>query len=91
MPTDSSTTETRQAATTAPIAAADHAHHWLIEAAAGAESVGRCKICGIENTFSNTTQGVMWERNSVHEPAVATLRRDRARAREEFTLSDEAA
>lgn len=28
-------------------------HHWLIEAPRGPRSLGRCKHCGAERTFSN--------------------------------------
>lgn len=90
MNTESTTIATRHSTPSPPIPAADHAHHWLIESARGPQSIGRCKHCGAENEFNNSTQGAMWERGVVTEPGVATARRDRARARSEFTLSDEA-
>ena len=31
------------------------AHHWLIEAAAGPVSKGKCQLCGEEREFSNST------------------------------------
>lgn len=31
----------------------DCAHHWMLPAPAGGASVGVCKICGAERTFSN--------------------------------------
>ena len=38
-------------------------HHWLIEPADGAESKGRCRLCGARATFSNMPPQVDVYRN----------------------------
>jgi len=35
-------------------------HHWVIDAADGAESAGRCKHCGEERCFSNSLESDSW-------------------------------
>jgi hypothetical protein len=39
--------------TTAPLACT---HHWLVEPADGPTSRGRCKHCGSERRFANSTE-----------------------------------
>jgi len=36
-------------------------HHWLIETPRGATSKGRCKRCGAEREFRNSTSDYLWE------------------------------
>ena len=53
-------------------------HHWIIEAANGPVSTGRCRLCGEEREFSNSTefrsgswtsQPQQYPRNSAKIPA----------------------
>jgi hypothetical protein len=39
-------------------------HHWLIESPRGALSIGRCKRCGEEREFRNSTSDHVWEDDS---------------------------
>jgi hypothetical protein len=39
-------------------------HHWKIESPRGALSVGRCKICGEEREFRNSTTDYSWDDDS---------------------------
>lgn len=39
-------------------------HHWRIAAPNGATSMGRCKICGSEREFSNSSTDSIWENDS---------------------------
>jgi hypothetical protein len=71
------------------VAHASHPHHWLIDPPDGALSTGRCKLCGIERSFPNSTEAAGW--GSDTDAEVGHLRRDAARTRNEFRLSDEAA
>jgi len=41
-------------------------HHWLIETPRGATSKGRCKRCGAEREFRNSTSDYLWEDDSSH-------------------------
>ncbi len=36
-------------------------HHWVIAAPEGALSLGRCKVCGEEREFHNSSADSMWE------------------------------
>lgn len=36
-------------------------HHWIVEPASGPISRGRCKRCGEERTFSNSTEAATEE------------------------------
>ena len=48
----------------APAEAPTCRHHWLIESPRGAMSNGRCKICGEERQFRNSTADYIWEDDS---------------------------
>jgi len=39
-------------------------HHWLIEAPRGTLSRGRCKLCGEERQFRNSTSDYIWDDDS---------------------------
>ncbi|MFN0095540.1 MAG: hypothetical protein ACKVVT_12305 [Dehalococcoidia bacterium] len=39
-------------------------HHWVIETPNGAISLGRCKRCGAENEFRNSSEDLMWDSDS---------------------------
>ena len=39
-------------------------HHWLIESPHGALSDGRCKLCGEERQFRNSTSDYIWDDDS---------------------------
>lgn len=39
-------------------------HHWLIETPRGATSQGRCKRCGEEREFRNSSSDRLWENDS---------------------------
>jgi hypothetical protein len=64
-------------------------HHWQIESPNGRESMGTCKRCGAQKSFSNSTESVMWEQTN-------TLRSDHSRSgwrsskASEYSLADEA-
>jgi hypothetical protein len=67
--------------------AATCVHHWLIEAPNGRESTGRCKRCGIERAFTNSTEAVMWEQtNTLRNPLRSGVRVSKP---SEIMLSDE--
>ncbi|MSQ61227.1 MAG: hypothetical protein EXR43_01420 [Dehalococcoidia bacterium] len=50
-------------------------HHWLIGAPEGATSSGRCKRCGEEREFSNSSTDSLWERDGGSGSAAAPLGR----------------
>jgi hypothetical protein len=67
--------------------AATCVHHWIIEAPNGRESTGRCKRCGIEKAFTNSTEAVMWEQtNTLRNPLRSGVRVSKP---SEIMLSDE--
>ncbi len=37
------------------------AHHWLIEAAGGPTSQGKCRLCGETKQFQNFVEGGSWD------------------------------
>ena len=39
-------------------------HHWIIETPQGALSSGRCKRCGEEREFRNSTNDYIWDDDS---------------------------
>jgi hypothetical protein len=39
-------------------------HHWVIDTPNGAVSGGRCKRCGVNRDFRNSTEDVMWDSDS---------------------------
>lgn len=39
-------------------------HHWRIESPNGATSFGRCKVCGQEREFNNSSTDSIWENDS---------------------------
>ena len=51
------------------IAVTDHAHHWLIEEAHGAESRGVCKRCGAIKEFKNWLEDSDFITNEEHRVA----------------------
>lgn len=61
-----------QSITVAPVAetaAADHAHHWLIEEANGQQSRGVCKRCGAIKQFKNWLEDSDFITNEEHRVA----------------------
>jgi len=40
--------------------AAECRHHWVIEAASGPISRGRCRVCGAEKEFQNYIEDAPW-------------------------------
>ena len=54
---------------TAEPAATDHAHHWLIEEAQGAQSRGVCKRCGAIKEFKNWLEDSDFITNEEHRVA----------------------
>ncbi len=51
-------------ATTVAETAASCRHHWVIETPNGAVSGGRCKRCGVNRDFRNSTEDLMWDSDS---------------------------
>lgn len=43
-----------------PVSGPRCVHHWVLDAAAGAESRGRCKHCAAERCFSNNLEFDSW-------------------------------
>lgn len=39
-------------------------HHWVIDTPNGAVSGGRCKRCGINKEFRNSSEDLMWDSDS---------------------------
>ena len=39
----------------------DCVHHWIVEPAGGPKSRGRCKYCGSQRSFSNSTETALEE------------------------------
>jgi len=39
-------------------------HHWLIETPRGSMSSGRCKVCGEQREFRNSTTDYVWDDDS---------------------------
>jgi hypothetical protein len=39
-------------------------HHWVIESPRGALSSGRCKVCGEQREFRNSTSDYVWDDDS---------------------------
>ncbi|MHB8573912.1 MAG: hypothetical protein ACYDCQ_01130 [Dehalococcoidia bacterium] len=39
-------------------------HHWRIESPNGATSMGRCKVCGENREFMNSSSDSIWENDS---------------------------
>jgi hypothetical protein len=59
----------------------------MIDAPNGRESTGRCKRCGIERAFTNSTEAVMWEQtNTLRNPLRSGVRVSKP---SEIMLSDE--
>lgn len=36
-------------------------HHWVIDTPNGALSPGRCKRCGVEREFRNSSEDMVWD------------------------------
>lgn len=56
---------------TKELAAAQHAHHWVIEEANGPRSRGRCKRCGASREFKNWLEDSDFITNEEHRQALA--------------------
>ena len=39
-------------------------HHWVIDTPNGALSGGRCKRCGVDKEFRNSSEDLMWDSDS---------------------------
>lgn len=39
-------------------------HHWVIDTPNGAVSGGRCKRCGVDKEFRNSSEDMMWDSDS---------------------------
>ena len=39
-------------------------HHWVIDTPNGAVSGGRCKRCGVDKEFRNSSEDLMWDSDS---------------------------
>lgn len=39
-------------------------HHWVIETPNGSQSEGRCKRCGEQRDFRNSSEDLMWDSDS---------------------------
>ncbi|MCC7365445.1 MAG: hypothetical protein IT303_13850 [Dehalococcoidia bacterium] len=39
-------------------------HHWVIETPNGSQSQGRCKRCGANKEFRNSSEDMMWDSDS---------------------------
>lgn len=39
-------------------------HHWVIETPNGSLSLGFCKLCGVERSFRNSSEDMMWDSDS---------------------------
>ena len=39
-------------------------HHWVIDTPNGALSGGRCKLCGADKAFRNSSEDLMWDSDS---------------------------
>lgn len=48
----------------APVGVGACQHHWIIESPRGALSDGRCKLCGEERQFRNSTTDYIWDDDS---------------------------
>lgn len=48
----------------APVDAGTCRHHWLIESPRGALSTGRCKLCGEQREFRNSSSDYIWDDDS---------------------------
>jgi hypothetical protein len=79
------------ASVTASHVGGSHPHHWLIKPPDGAFSVGHCKRCGVERSFSNSNESASWISDAGTEAVVVRLRRELASRRAHVQLSDEAA
>lgn len=49
-------------------------HHWLIESPEGPTSLGRCKHCGTEREFSNSSSDSIWEEDESADYRPSTFR-----------------
>lgn len=39
-------------------------HHWVIETPNGSLSRGYCKLCGMDRSFRNSSEDMMWDSDS---------------------------
>ncbi len=39
-------------------------HHWVIDTPNGAVSGGRCKRCGVDKEFRNSSEEMLWDSDS---------------------------
>ena len=56
-------------------------HHWVIETPNGSLSHGFCKACGVERSFRNSSEDMMWDSDSF------SLNGSRFRGRRDRTAS----
>lgn len=45
-------------------ARAECRHHWVIDTPNGTFSAGRCKLCGVDKEFRNSSEDLMWDSDS---------------------------
>jgi hypothetical protein len=53
-------------------------HHWVIDSPRGAMSPGRCKRCGEEREFRNSTSDYVWDDDSSKEKGYTPWRGTRS-------------
>lgn len=56
--------ERKTHAAVAPVEVGGCQHHWIIDTPRGAMSDGRCKVCGEERQFRNSTSDYIWDDDS---------------------------
>lgn len=54
----------RKVKAVAPVDVGSCRHHWIIESPRGTLSDGRCKLCGEERQFRNSTSDYIWDDDS---------------------------
>jgi hypothetical protein len=59
--------ETEIEAKATVVTESDCQHHWVIAAPQGAMSQGRCKRCGEEREFRNSTTDYVWDDDSTNK------------------------
>ena len=66
------------AATTTTIEQPSCKHHWVIASPRGAMSGGRCKRCGEEREFRNSTTDYVWDDDSTKDKSYTPWRGTRS-------------
>lgn len=72
------------------LTASQHAHHWVIGEPDGPMSVGHCRSCHEQRSFSNASPASTWTRDVEVRSDILGFRRQLARRPSAFQLSDEA-